>query len=343
MSRHENEHRHTSTGDEARPATGGAGSTESPTDLPKRSWWGVLKRTTKQFKADSLSDAAAALTYYGLLAIFPALLALVSILGLVGSPATKPLLDHIRDLGPGSVRQILTAVVQQLQAAQGKAGIALAIGIILALWSASGYVAAFTRAANNVYGIDEGRPFWKALPTRLALTVVLVVLLALTATGVVFTGTLATKTGKILGVGENAVQVWGIVKWPILVIIVTAMVTLLYWAAPNAKRPKLRWIVPGSLVAVALWIIASGAFALYVADLGSLNSTYGSIGAVILFLLWFWVSNVAILLGLEFNFELERGRAIEAGHPPEEEPHLEPRDTHEPPPDTAQDHDSPSH
>ncbi|MFJ2582907.1 YihY/virulence factor BrkB family protein [Kitasatospora aureofaciens] len=343
MSRHENEHRHINAADETRPATGGAGPTESPTDLPKRSWWGVLKRTTKQFKADSLSDAAAALTYYGLLAIFPALLALVSILGLVGSSATKPLLDHLRDLGPGSVRQILTTVVQQLQNAQGKAGIALAIGIILALWSASGYIAAFMRAANNVYGIDEGRPLWKTLPTRLALTIVLVALLALTATGVVFTGTLATKTGKILGVSENAVQVWGIAKWPILVIIVIAMVTLLYWAAPNAKRPKLRWILPGSLVAVALWIIASGAFALYVANFSSLNSTYGSIGAVILFLLWFWVSNVAILLGLEFNFELERGRAIEAGHPPEEEPHPEPRDTHKPPPDTPQDHDSPSH
>ncbi|MFD9466691.1 YihY/virulence factor BrkB family protein [Streptomyces sp. NPDC060027] len=305
------------------------------------SWWGVLKRTTKQFKADSLSDAAAALTYYGLLAIFPALLALVSILGLVGSSATKPLLDHLRDLGPGSARQILTTVVQQLQNAQGKAGIALAIGIILALWSASGYIAAFMRAADKFYGIDEGRPLWKTLPTRLALTIILVVLLALTATGVVFTGTLATKTGKVLGVSENVVQVWGIAKWPVLIILVIVMVTLLYCAAPNAKRP--RRILPGGLVAVALWIIASGAFALYVAHFGSLNSTYGSIGVVILFLIWFWVSNVAILLGLEFNFELERGRAIAAGHPPEEEPHPEPRDSPKPPPDTPQDHDRPSH
>ncbi|MBV6696637.1 YihY/virulence factor BrkB family protein [Kitasatospora aureofaciens] len=311
--------------------------------MPKGSWWGVLKRTTKQFKADSLSDAAAALTYYGLLAIFPALLALVSILGLVGSSATKPLLDHLRDLGPGSVRQILTTVVQQLQADQGRAGFALAIGIVLALWSASGYIAAFMRAANNVYGIDEGRPLWKTLPARLALTVVFVVLLALTATGVVFTGTLATGTGKILGVSENAVQVWDIAKWPVLIVIVIAMVTLLYWAAPNAKRPKLRWILPGSLVAVALWIIASGVFAFYVANFSSLNSTYGSIGVVILFLLWLWVSNLAILLGLEFNFELERGRAIQAGHPPEEEPHPEPRDTPKTPPDPPQDHDRPGH
>lgn len=209
MSRHENEHRHTGTGDGAGPATGGAGPTESPTDLSRRSWWGVLKRTTKQFKADSLSDAAAALTYYGLLAIFPALLALVSILGLAGSSATTPLLDRLRDLGPGSVRQILTTVVQQLQADQSRAGIALTIGIVLALWSASGYTAAFMRAANRVHGTDEDRPLWKTLPTRLALTVVIIVLLALTATGVVFTGALATRTGKILGVSENAVQVWG--------------------------------------------------------------------------------------------------------------------------------------
>ncbi|MEV7928214.1 YihY/virulence factor BrkB family protein [Kitasatospora sp. NPDC088779] len=341
MSRHENEHRHTSTADGAGPATNGAGPTESPTDLSKKSWWGVLKRTTKQFKADSLSDAAAALTYYGLLAIFPALLALVSILGLAGSSATKPLLDRLRDLGPGSVRQLLTTVVQQLQTDQGRAGFALAIGIVLALWSASGYVAAFMRAANRVHDTAEGRPLWKTLPTRLALTVVIIALLALTATGVVFTGALATRTGKILGVSENAVQVWDIAKWPVLVIIVIAMVTLLYWAAPSAEAPKLRWILPGSLVAVALWVIASGAFALYVANFNSLNSTYGSIGAVILFLLWLWVSNVAILLGLEFNVELERGRAIEAGHPPEDKPHPEPRDTRTPPPDTPQDHDGP--
>ncbi|MDG9709564.1 YihY/virulence factor BrkB family protein [Streptomyces sp. DH10] len=299
---------------------------KKPTDLPKGSWGGVLKRTLKEFKEDNLTDWAAALTYYGILAIFPALLALVSLLGLLGSATIKPMIDNLGSLAPGAARDILNNVLKQLQANQGGASIAFIIGIALALWSASGYIAAFMRASNAVYDIGEGRPVWKTIPTRLIITLIVVVLLAAMAIGVVFTGTLAKKTGQILGLGDTFITVWNIAKWPVMVLLFAAIVALLYWAAPNVKR-KFRWVSSGSLIAIVIWLIASAAFAFYVANFGSYNKTYGSMAAVIIFLIWMWISNIAILLGLEFNAELERARAIDSGHPPGEEPYVEPRDT----------------
>jgi membrane protein len=299
---------------------------EKPTDLPKESWGGVLKATVKEFKEDNLSDWAAALTYYGVLSIVPAMLALVSVLGLLGSSTIKPLIDNLGGLAPGAARDTLNSMLTQLQSGQGKAGLALIIGIAVALWSASGYIAAFMRASNAVYDIGEGRPAWKTLPTRLAITLVVIVLLAAIAVGVIFTGTLAKKTGEVLGVGDTAITVWSIAKWPVLVLLFSLVIALLYWAAPNVKR-GFRWVSPGSILAVIIWIIASALFALYVANFSSYDKTYGSLAAVIVFLIWLWISNTAILLGLEFNAELERARAIEAGHLPGEEPYVEPRDT----------------
>ncbi|MBW1603643.1 YihY family inner membrane protein [Streptomyces sp. JJ66] len=299
---------------------------DKPTDLSKRSWKGVLKKTVKEFKDDNLTDWAAALTYYGVLSIFPALLALVSILGLVGSSAIQPLIDNVSSMAPGSVRDLLTSMLEQLQNNQGRAGLALIIGIAVALWSASGYIAAFMRAGNAVYDIPEGRPVWKTIPTRLGITLVTVLLLALISIGVVFTGGLAQRAGDVLGVGDTALTVWGIAKWPVLVLLVSFVFSVLYWAAPNVKR-KFRWVTLGGLVAVLVWLVASALFALYVANFSNYSATYGSLAGIIIFLVWLWVSNIAILLGLELNAELERGRAIEGGHPPEEEPYVEPRDT----------------
>ncbi|OKJ94489.1 hypothetical protein AMK26_32145 [Streptomyces sp. CB03234] len=321
MARH-----HADGNDTSRPGANVQSPAEKPTDLHKRSWWGVLKRTLKEFKEDNLTDWAAALTYYGVLAIFPALLALVSILGLLGTSTIRPLIDNLGSLAPGAARDILTSILEQLEGNQGRATIALIIGIAVALWSASGYIAAFMRASNAVYDIGEGRPVWKTLPTRLGITLVVIVLLAAMAVGVVFTGTLAKKTGEILGVGDTAITVWNIAKWPVLVLLFMLIIALLYWASPNVKR-KFRWISPGSIIAVIIWLIASALFALYVANFSSYDRTYGSMAAVIIFLIWLWISNIAILLGLEFNAELERGRAIESGHPPGEEPYVEPRDT----------------
>jgi membrane protein len=300
---------------------------ESPQQLPKHSWLGVLKRTVREFKEDNLTDWAAALTYYGILSIFPALLALISVVGLAGSSATQSLIDNLGTVAPGPAKDIVTSAVENLQKSQGAAGLLFIIGLAGALWSASGYVAAFMRASNAIYDIGEGRPIWKTVPTRIAITVVLLLMLAAVAIGVSVTGPLAQQVGNLLGLGETAVMAWDIAKWPVLLLVVITMFAILYWAAPNVKHPKFRWISPGSVVGVLLWIAASAGFAFYVASFSSYNKTYGALGGVIVFLVWLWISNIAILLGAEFNAEIERGRQIAAGHPEDEEPFLEPRDT----------------
>ena len=313
----------------ARPGGGSGGdrAPQAPTDLKKPALAGVLKRTIREFKEDELVDRAAALTYYGVLAIFPAILALVSILGLVGQSATQPLIDNLGQVAPGPAKDIFTTAIHNLQKSQGAGGVLFLVGLATALWSASGYVAAFMRASNAIYEIEEGRPIWKKGPVRVGVTIVLVVLLAVSALAVVVTGGLARRVGQLLGIGSTAVTVWDIAKWPVLLVIVSLMFAILYWASPNVKQPGFRWLSPGGILAVVVWVIASAAFAFYVANFGSYNKTYGALGGVIIFLVWLWLSNIAVLLGAEFNAELERGRQIEAGHPADEEPFLEPRDT----------------
>jgi membrane protein len=300
---------------------------EGPTDLSRRSWGGVLKRSVSEFKEDNLTDWAAALTYYGILSIFPALLVLVSVLGLIGSSATQPLIDNLGQVAPGPAQDIFTSAIKNLQGSSGAAGVFFIIGLAGAIWSASGYVAAFMRASNVIYDIEEGRPVWKTLPTRVILTLVLLVLLAVSAVAVTLTGGLAKEVGGVIGLSDTAITVWNIAKWPALLVVVSLMFGLLYWAAPNVRHPKFRWVTPGGVLAVIGWIIASLAFALYVANFGSYNKTYGALAGPIVFLVWLWISNIMVLLGAEFNAELQRGRAIEAGHPEDEEPFVEPRDT----------------
>jgi membrane protein len=291
-------------------------------------WWPVLKRTISEFKEDNLTDWAAALTYYSVLAIFPALIVLVSILGLVGESATQPLIDNLGSVAPGPAKEIFTSAIENLQGDQGAAGVLFVIGLLGALWSASGYVAAFMRASNSIYDMEEGRPIWKTLPVRVGLTLVLLFLLAISAIAVVLTGGVAKAVGDVIGLGDTAVSAWNIAKWPVLLLVVSFMFALLYWAAPNVKHPGFRWISPGGILAVVGWLIASGAFALYVSNFGSYNKTYGALGGVVVFLVWLWISNIVILLGAEFNAELERERAIEDGMRPEDkEPFVEPRDT----------------
>src|SRR3954449_2208476 len=305
----------------------GRDSPDQPTDLPKESWPTILKRTVKQFSEDQLTTWAAALTYFGVLSIFPMLLALISVLGLLGTSATQPLIDNLGTVAPGPAKDIVTSAIQNLQKSQGAAGVLFVVGLVIALWSASGYIAAFMRASNAIYEVGEGRPIWKTAPTRLLTTLVLVVMLAFVGIAVAVTGPLAQQVGKVLGIGGAAVTAWDIAKWPVILIVVMTMFAILYWAAPNVKHPKFAWVSPGGIVGVLIWLIASAAFALYVAKFASYNKTYGALGGVIVFLTWLWISNIAILLGAEFNAEVERGRQIEAGHPAEREPFLEPRDT----------------
>jgi membrane protein len=300
---------------------------DEPSQMPKRSWVAVLRRTLKEFKGDELADRAAALTYYSILALFPALLVLVSLLGIAGKSTTQSVLDNLTQLTPGAARDIITNAVTQLQSSGGTRSILAIAGLAIALWSASGYVAAFIRTSNAVYDVPEGRPVWKITPLRLILTLALMIMACVSALIVGLTGPLAQQIGTALGIGDSALTVWSIAKWPVLVVLVTTMIAILYWASPNARGHGFKWVTPGSFLAVVIWMIASGAFAFYVANFSSYNKTYGTLAGVIIFLVWLWITNLAILLGLEFDAEMARERAIIGGHPKEEEPYVEPRDT----------------
>ena len=299
---------------------------DGPTDLSGRSWWAVLKRTIKEFKADNLTDWAAALTYYGVLAIFPAIIALVSIIGLIGPSATQPILDNLAALTPGPANDILSGAVKQVAGSRGSAGLAFVFGIALAIWSASGYVGALKRASNAIYEVPEGRPFWKLRPIQLIVTTVMILLIAACAIAVVVTGPVAQQLGDVVGAGSAAVTAWDIAKWPIIALVVSLMFSVLYFAAPNVQQPGFKWITVGGVVALVVLLVASALFAVYVANFSSYNKTYGALGGVIAFLVWLWVANLSVLLGAELNAELERGRELEAGQPAQDRLQIELRD-----------------
>lgn len=285
----------------------------------------MLKRTVSEFRADNLTDWAAALTYYAVLSIFPALIVLVSILGLAGDSATNTVLDNINELGPGPAQDIISGAIEQIANSQGTAGVAFVVGLVAALWSASGYVGAFSRASNVVYEAEEGRPFWKLRPLQIGMTLILLLLVAVSAIAVVISGPLAGEVGKLFGLEGTAITVFNIVKWPVIVLVLMTMLAILYYGAPNVRHPGFRWITPGGVLAVLLWIVASIGFALYVSNFSSYNATYGSLAGVIVFLIWLWISNIAVLLGVELNAELERGRELESGVPEEHTIAMEPR------------------
>jgi len=299
---------------------------ESPTELEGHHWKDVLKRTAKQFGEDKLTHWAAALTYYGVLSIFPGLLALISILGLIGQSATQPLLDNLAPITPGPARDILTNALNNLGSNRGSSTLAFIIGLAAAIWSASGYISAFMGASNAVWDVPEGRPIWKKLPLRVGLTILLLVLITIAALAVVLTGPIAEQVGNVFGLGSTFLDVWAIAKWPVLALLVSFMISLLYWLSQNVKQPGFPWVTPGGILAVVLWIVASVIFAFYVTNFASYNKTYGSLGGVIVFLVWLWISNIVILLGAEFNSESERQRAIAKGHPADKEPYLPMRD-----------------
>ena len=297
------------------------------TDLNRRSWKFILRKTIREFSADQCLDLAAALTYYAVLALFPAVLALVSLLGLIGrdDQGTSALMDIVKDVAPGAADTVEGVVTQLTQS--HAAGFAVVVGFAGALWSASGYVGAFGRAMNRIYEIDEGRPFYKLRPMMLLVTLLAVVLAALVALALVVSGPVAQAVGSAIGLGDTGVTIWNIVKWPVMIGVVVLVVAILYYATPNIKQPKFRWISIGAGIAVLVWIVASVGFGFYVAHFSSYNKTYGSLAGVIVFLLWLWITNLALLFGAEVDSEIERGRQLQAGIKAEEDLQLPPRDT----------------
>ena len=315
--------------EENNPAPDDPRKPDEISDISKRSWFYVARKTVHEFTADQCTDLAAALTYYSVQAVFPAAIALLSILGVVGQSgkAVDAVLDVIKPfISDPTTLKTISDVLNGLAGSKG-AGFALIIGVVLALNAASGYVNAFSRAMNRVYEIEEGRPFWKLRPTMLLLTLVAVVLAAVALIMLVVSGPVAESLGNVIGLGSAAVTVWNIAKWPVLLVIVVFVVALLYYVTPNVQQPKFRWISIGAIVAILIWVLASVGFAFYVTNFGSYNKTYGTLAGVIVALLWLWITNIALLFGAELDAELERGRQLEAGIEAEEELQLPARDT----------------
>jgi membrane protein len=299
-----------------------------PTDIPGTGRWAVLKRTAIEFKEDNLTDWAAALTYYAVLALFPAILALVALVGIFGQypQTTNALLDIVRqvsgnDSALNGLKETIDGVVQN----KGGAGALLGLGLAGALWSASGYIGAFMRASNAIYEVPEGRPFWKLRPLQVVVTLAMVVLVALLLIALVVSGPVAKAIGDQVGLGSTAVTIYQFAKWPIMAAVVLLILAVLYYVAPSTRLPRIQWLSPGAVVALVIWVIASAAFAFYVANFGSYNKTYGALGGAISLLVWMWITNLAVLFGQELNAEIERGRELTAGLPAERELQLEPR------------------
>jgi membrane protein len=291
-------------------------------------WLSTLKRTATEFRDDNLSDWAAALTYYGLLSFFPALLALVSLVGLFGDPraTTEKITEIVTAIGPESGADTFRGPIESITSNRGAAGFTLILGLGVALWSASAYVGAFMRASNVIYETPEGRPFWKLRPLQLAVTLTMIMLIAVVALGLVLTGPIVEAVAEPIGFSDMAITIWDIAKWPVLATLFITAIAVLYYASPNVKLRGFKWVTPGSLVAIVIWILASAAFALYVANFGSYDKTYGTLGGVIVLIVWFWITNLAILFGHQLNAERERSLEIEEGRPgAERDLQLEPR------------------
>ncbi|MFI7606088.1 YihY/virulence factor BrkB family protein [Micromonospora sp. NPDC049366] len=297
--------------------------------LSWRTWRGVVVRSARNFVTDNCADWAAALTYYGVLALFPSAIVVVSLVGLVsdGERTVDTVLDLARQVGAGSVvgNDGFVSVVRDVVDQESSAKVLLSFGLLGALWSASGFIGAFTRASNAVYGVTEGRPVWKLRPLQIGLAGITLVLLAVVATGLIISGPVADAVGDLINAGGLARTVWSVAKWPALALVMMMLLSLLFWIAPNVRQPRFRWLTPGGAVALAAWALASFGFGLYVANFGSYDATYGSLGAVIAFLVWLYLSNSALMLGVQINAELQRGRRLQAGEAAPDEPVLPPK------------------
>jgi membrane protein len=283
--------------------------------LKLATWRGVLARSARGFKQDNCLDLAAALTYWSLLALFPAAIVVVALAGLVATSeaAVNTLVEIFEELAPDEAAAALTDRLRDVAGQRTAAGVLFSFGLLGALWTAGAYLRSFTRAANIIYAVPESRPFYRLLPQQLLLTVVSLVLAAVVVFGLIVSGPVAEAVGNALGLGQSVLVVWNTAKWPLLVLLAGTLLSLLFWIAPNVRQPRFRWLTVGGAVALLVWVLVSVGFGFYVANFGAYDATYGTLGAVIVFLVWLFLTNCAILLGVEINAELQRGRRLQAG------------------------------
>lgn len=300
---------------------------KEPTKLTADSWKLALKNTLRAVGADQVTDLAAALTYYTVLSVFPALLALVSLIILFGSADTlvPALTDLVNRAAPSDVADFFGQLLEQFLNSPG-AGIALIVGILTALWTASNYMAAFARAMNKIYDVEEGRNAIKLKLQQFALTIAIILGVLIILASAVLGGSVAQAIGDAIGLGDTAVAVWSVARFGVILVVVIAMVALLYWATPNVKQPKFRWVSIGATVAIVLAALVSWAFTFYVGNFASYEATYGALGAIIIGLLWLWLINLSLLFGAELDTEVERVRQLQSGLDAERELQLPPRD-----------------
>jgi membrane protein len=314
-------------GDKSPAEVSGHEKVDGPTELPRPSLLAVLKRSRAEFRNDHLTTLAAALTYYAVLAVVPGLVVVFVALGFFGGDITNRVVTQVNDVAPASSGQFVHSLMTQARSHKTGTGVMAIVGVAIALWSASSYVNAFRQASNVIYGIGEGRPAWKTVPLRLGVTALAVAIMVVCAVIVVVSGSIARAVGNAIGAGHAAVLVWSIVKWPILLILVSILLAVLFWASPNAKQAGIKWVSPGGVLATVIWIVVSAAFAFYVTNFSSYNKNYGALAGIVIFLIWLWLTNLALLLGAEVNAELDHAKAIAEGLPEETRPFAEPRDT----------------
>ncbi|MFG1885012.1 YihY/virulence factor BrkB family protein [Micromonospora sp. NPDC049102] len=299
--------------------------------LSWRTWRGVLVRSVRNFVNDNCSDWAAALTYYGVLALFPSAIVVVALVGLVssGERTLDTVVDLANQVGAGSVVADedggVVGVIRSVVLQQSNTKVLLSFGLLGALWSASGFIGAFTRASNAIYGVDEGRPVWRLRPLQIGLAAVTLVLLAVVALALIVSGPVTDAVGDLINAGGLARTVWSVAKWPVLALVMMVLLSLLFWIAPNVRQPRFRWLTPGGAVALLSWAVVSFGFGFYVANFATYKTTYGSLGAAIAFLVWLYLSNSALMLGVQINAEVQRGRQLQAGEEDPDGPVLPPR------------------
>lgn len=310
------------------PAPDNSSKPENPTQVSKRSWKYIFKRSLAEFTQDGCTDLAASLTYFTVLSVFPGLLAVVSLLGVFGQgqQTADAITEFLAGRVPEELNTLLEPTITNLTQATGAGIVALIIGVASGLWTASGYVGAFSRAMNRVYDVSEGRTFIKHKASMLAVTLFVVVTVVLIFLMVLLSGSIARTLGDAIGLGETSVMVWNIAKWPVVLLLLILLVAVLYYATPNVQQPKFKWVSPGAVFAIIGVIVAAVGFSIYATQFASQADTYGVIGGVILGLLGIWIFNNVLLFGAEIDAELQRGRELEAGLPSEEMLHLPPRD-----------------